>query len=113
MVEDPIDYAPQPQPNKRKWVAKMVDGEFKLIPVDDYLPENWKTSFQVLQDTIPDTWHPVTGQMCSSRTGMVKIAKAHGLEELGNEKIKTKKAGVQKDPERIERLKAVYDKYTR
>jgi len=59
----------------------MENGEFRLIPEEDYVPEVRKTSHQVLTDTIPLTWHPVTGGYCDSRTGMIKSAKAHGLEE--------------------------------
>lgn len=65
----------------------MIGGEFRLIPIDESYDAP-KPGHYVIPDTIPDTWHPATGQMCSSRTGMVKIAKAHGLEELGNERIK-------------------------
>lgn len=63
------------------WVCKEVDGRLQLIPIEEYVPESAKTSYQVLQDTIADTWHPVTGEMCSSRTGMIKKAKEHGCEE--------------------------------
>lgn len=67
--------------SRAAWVCKMIDGEFRLIPMGEYSPERRKTSYQVLQDTIADTWHPVTGKVCSSRTGMIKEAKAHGCEE--------------------------------
>lgn len=69
---------------RKRWVARMVDGEFKLIPSDEVeIP----VRTQILTDTIEPTWHPATGEHCSSRTGMVKIAKSHGLEELGNDHI--------------------------
>jgi hypothetical protein len=67
-----------------RWVARMVDGEFKLIPIEDVAPT---VRTQILTDTIEPTWHPATGEYCSSRTGMVKIAKQHGLEELGNDRL--------------------------
>lgn len=65
----------------------MIDGEFHCIPQEEYVPP---VRTQILADTIEPTWHPVTGEFCSSRTGMQKIAKAHGMEELGNERIPKK-----------------------
>lgn len=63
----------------------MIDGVFTTIPIEESGPI---VRTQILTDTIESTWHPVTGEYCSSRTGMVKKAKEHGMEELGNERIK-------------------------
>lgn len=90
----------------------MVDGEFKLIPIDEYQTESWRVSENVLPDTIPDTWHPVTGEYCSSRTGMIKIAKAHGLEERGNEKFTKKPQFNYNRSEVIEQMKHHHEQLT-
>lgn len=92
-----------------KWIAREIDGEFRLIPAEEYEPS---VRTQILTDTIEPTWHPATGEHCSSRTGMVKIAKAHGLEEIGNDHIPKKE--YQPDRQKIrERLIAEYDRLNR
>lgn len=81
-----------------KWVCKMIDGKFTLIPIEDSGPT---VRTEILTDTIEPTWHPVSGEYCSSRTGMIKIAKQHGMEELGNDRIERKdnydKKGLKED----------------
>lgn len=73
----------------KKWICREApNGEVLFIPVGSHEPV---IRTQILTDTIEPTWHPVTGEYCSSRTGMQKIAKAHGLEELGNERIQPRR----------------------
>lgn len=97
---------------RTRWVAKMIDGEFKLIPADEYSPQ---VTTQILTDTIPLTWHPVTGEYVDSRTRMIKIGKAHGLEELGNERVKPKKwqPSTSERAEHKQRLAEAYDQIAR
>jgi len=94
---------------RHKWVCKQIAGEFKLIPIDEYVGDSHSRSYQVLEDTIPLTWHPATGEHCSSRTGMIKIAKAQGLEELGNDRIPKKKVKVDRN-RTIEVMKDHYER---
>ncbi len=83
---------------QNRWVCKMIDGQFTMIPMEESAPV---VRTQILIDTINPTWHPATGEYCSSRTGMQKIAKQHDLIEVGNERLKPKEryssAGLKED----------------
>lgn len=98
-----------------KWVAVWMGDHTVFIPYDSYVPENAPrgAGLQVLPDTIEPTWHPVTGTYCSSRTGMVKIGKEHGLEQIGNEKIPPKKPWRPDKEKTIELLKHHYEQISR
>lgn len=41
---------------------------------------------QIMTDTMPDTWHPCDGKKYDSKSAFRRVTKAHGCEELGNDK---------------------------
>lgn len=54
----------------------------KFVEVTD---RETKPSVHIIQDSMPDTWHPADGKYYSSKSGFRETTKAHGLVEYGNE----------------------------
>lgn len=71
--------------SRGRWIFE--DG--KLIPYESR-KSNSPHHF-VIDDTMPDMWHPCTGQMINSKSKFRQITKQHGCIEYGNEKLKDKR----------------------
>lgn len=80
------------------WVSRMVDGEHKLIPLDELEHE---PRVYIQQDTMNPLWHPANGKTYDSKSEFKKVTKAHGLIEYGNEmpkpKVKSAPGGIKQD----------------
>lgn len=46
-------------------------------------------AFYILSDEMPETWHPVTGQVMTSKSEFRKVTKAAGCEEVGDQALTT------------------------
>lgn len=75
----------------KKWIARMVDGEFKLIPIENYAPS---AKVYVQQDTMEPIRSMADGKMYDSKSAYRRDVKARGLIELGNETIKEPKRDI-------------------
>ena len=75
--------------NREKWVAKMVDGQFLLIPAGQYVPESRHLpATGIITDTMDNLWHPCNGRYSNSKSQFRRWTKEAGCEEIGNERIK-------------------------
>lgn len=90
------------------WVSRMVDGEHRLIPLEevDHQPKVY-----IQQDSINPLWHPANGKTYDSKSQFRQVTKAHGLIEYGNEMPKPKEkalpGGIKQD------LLRAYEKHGR
>lgn len=69
---------------RQKYIYR--DGE--LIPAEE---AQRVRVHNVITDTMDGTWHPVDGAMYDSKSNFRKTTRAHGYQELGNEKFEAKK----------------------
>lgn len=67
---------------RQVWVSRMIDGEHRLIPVEEL---EYQPRVYIQQDTINPLWHPANGKTYESKSEFRKVTKAHGLIEYGNE----------------------------
>lgn len=73
---------------RETFVAKMVDGEFRLIPAHEHVWENNRPNTGVITDTMDNLWHPATGKHCNSKSTFRRMTRESGCEETGGERIK-------------------------
>lgn len=85
-----------------------------MIDVNEYVAPS-EASYYIIDDSIPQTWHPVDGKHYQSRSRMAQVGKEHGLIEIGNERVKTKKYATteRERTENRERLAYAYEAATR
>lgn len=71
--------------SRGKWVFE--DG--KLVPYNQR-KQRGVVHF-VIDDTMPETWHPCTGELINSKSRFRQITKQHGCIEYGNERLVDKR----------------------
>lgn len=62
-----------------------VMREGKLVPIEEAGPryETKTDAHCVIQDSMPPTEHPITGEIYESKSAFRAVTKAHGYEEVG------------------------------
>ncbi len=70
--------------SRQVWAARMIDGEFRLIPLNEV---EHQPRVHVIQDSMDPTWHPATGQRMDSKSSFRRATKASGCIELGSEPL--------------------------
>ncbi len=81
----------------------------KMVDVEEYRPKSTETYHTVIEDTMKPALHPCTGEVIDSKRKFRAITKAHGCEEVGNERLDYYKDRSRPDPkvEREMRVEAI------
>lgn len=96
--------------SRQIWVARMVDGEFRLIPVGEV---EHTPRVHVIQDSMEPTWHPATGETIDSKSAFRRLTKASGCEEVGNEPLRLERPQFEPGSGLKEALLGAWEKHER
>lgn len=82
----------------------------KMVDIEEYRPPSTGRHHFIIDDTMDAALHPCTGEMIESKSKFREITRAHGCEEVGNERLDYYSNNRKPDPrvERERRVEAIH-----